>query len=40
MCYGLYLDLALLEERIAGSIPAVEGIRIVKELPAGPEMQQ
>ena len=28
---GLYVDLVTLEERIAGNLPAVEGIRLVKE---------
>lgn len=37
ICYGFYIDLALLEERIEGNIPAVEGIRITKELPVGAE---
>lgn len=37
ICYGLYLDFAILEERIAGNAIPVEGIRIVKELPVGPD---
>lgn len=32
ICYGIYTDLVLLEERLAGNLPAVEGIRIVKML--------
>jgi hypothetical protein len=32
----LYVDFVILEERVQGNLPAVEGIRIVKErLPAG-----
>jgi hypothetical protein len=30
-CFSLYLDFAILEERIQGNLPAFEGIRIVKE---------
>jgi hypothetical protein len=33
---NLYVDFALLEERVQGNLPAIEGIRIVKERkPAG-----
>jgi hypothetical protein len=31
VCLGLYIDLCILEERIEGALPAVEGIRIVRE---------
>lgn len=31
VCLGLYIDLAILEGRIQGSLPAYEGIRLVRE---------
>ena len=31
VCLGLYVDLAILEGRIQGSLPAYEGIRLVRE---------
>jgi hypothetical protein len=30
-CYGVYLDVVLLEARLAGQAPAVEGIRLMRE---------
>ena len=36
VCLGLYVDLAILEGRILGSLPAYEGIRLVREpIPRG-----
>lgn len=31
ICYGIYIDLLLIEERIARNLPAVEGIWLAKE---------